>query len=633
MVSFDNNEPPSQSYKTNHFYMNMKYQVSKEELKKLSLSNTIPTISEILNIPIKTLRSYFKKFNIVQDKKLIKKLSVEKQKRTNLERYGCENVGQNLKIKEKISKTFLMKYGGNPNKTNEVKNKVKATQFKKYGRFAFNDINKVTKTNIKKYGTKWYNQCDEGKKKLKESYKNMSKEKKKSILENRKKTNLKKYGEEYAIMSPKVRKKVQKTYKIKYGGHPSTNKKIMQKIISSINKTYADKDKKEKIISQIKNTNIQKFGVDHPLKLDSKKKKLKSTLLSKYGVDNISKLPEVKKKKEKTSIKHYGTKSPLQNEEIRDRIKQTNILTYGVPYTILAKQFRKNNRYYNTAPNKKFAKLLDNNKIKYDREFSLCGKLFDFKVNNLLLEINPSVTHNINWCPFTPDHKSKVDKNYHLNKTQIGLQNNYHTIHIWDWDNQEKIINTFIKTTNIKIYARQCKVLLVDKAESKKFLNTYHIQNKCNGIKISIGLYYKNKLVSIMCFGKSRYTKKYEYELLRYCSNSNVIGGAEKLFKYFLDNYKPKSIISYCDLSKFEGKVYEKLKFVKLNNSLPTRHWYHPKLKLHITDNLLRQRGFDQLVGKYFGKYGKGTNNEELMLKHGFVEIYDCGQGVYVWEE
>lgn len=47
------------------------------------------------------------------------------------------------------------------------------------------------------------------------------------------------------------------------------------------------------------------------------------------------------------------------------------------------------------------------------------------------------------------------------------------------------------------------------------------------------------------------------------------------------------------------------------------------KSKKHITDNLLRQQGFDRLFGT---SYGKGTSNEQLMLDAGFLEIYDCGQ-------
>lgn len=29
--------------------------------------------------------------------------------------------------------------------------------------------------------------------------------------------------------------------------------------------------------------------------------------------------------------------------------------------------------------------------------------------------------------------------------------------------------------------------------------------------------------------------------------------------------------------------------------------------------------------------YGKGTNNEELMIKHNWLPVYDCGQKVFEW--
>ena len=51
------------------------------------------------------------------------------------------------------------------------------------------------------------------------------------------------------------------------------------------------------------------------------------------------------------------------------------------------------------------------------------------------------------------------------------------------------------------------------------------------------------------------------------------------------------------------------------------------KTKQHITDNLLRAHGFDQLFNTNFGK---GTSNDELMLQAGFVTVYDCGQATYV---
>ena len=72
--------------------------------------------------------------------------------------------------------------------------------------------------------------------------------------------------------------------------------------------------------------------------------------------------------------------------------------------------------------------------------------------------------------------------------------------------------------------------------------------------------------------------------------------------------------------------MYITLGFNLKSYGSPSKHWYNIKTGKHITDNLLRQRGFDQLFGT---NYGKGTSNETLMLENGFVEVYDCGQSVY----
>lgn len=131
-----------------------------------------------------------------------------------------------------------------------------------------------------------------------------------------------------------------------------------------------------------------------------------------------------------------------------------------------------------------------------------------------------------------------------------------------------------------------------------------------------------------MTFGKPRYNKNYQWELLRLCTDVNyrVVGGTERLFKNFKINYSPESIISYCDSSKFIGNIYIKLGFKLVNDGRPSKHW--SKQTSHITDNLLRQQGFDRL---FKTNYGKGTSNEELMLENGWLPIYDCGQAVYVW--
>ena len=99
------------------------------------------------------------------------------------------------------------------------------------------------------------------------------------------------------------------------------------------------------------------------------------------------------------------------------------------------------------------------------------------------------------------------------------------------------------------------------------------------------------------------------------------------MFSRFIKEYNPTSIISYCDRSKFTGTVYTKLGMKLDHSTNPARIWSLGDMK--ITDNLLRQRGYDQLFNTNFGK---GASNEELMLENGWLPVYDCGQDVYVWE-
>lgn len=323
-------------------------------------------------------------------------------------------------------------------------------------------------------------------------------------------------------------------------------------------------------------------------------------------------------------MKKYGVDNCLKLDSIKEKIIQTNNERYGVPYYCMTNNCR-NSLGGNSSlskPNLKFRQLLEDNNINYITEFVLDNFSYDFKVGNILIEINPYITHNSTYSPFnTPKEKS-----YHRSKSLLAKEYGFKCIHVWDWDDLNKII--FLIKDQDKIYARKCLIKEIDINIAKEFLNTYHIQNYVKS-EIQLGLYHNNELISLMTFGKPRYNKNYEVELLRYVTVKKVVGGAEKLFRYYIDKYNPSSIISYCDESKFIGKLYEKLGFIYKGFTI-SKHWYNPKDKKHITDNLLRQRGADQLLGT---SYGKGTNNEIILLENGFVEIWDAGQATYIWEK
>ena len=95
----------------------------------------------------------------------------------------------------------------------------------------------------------------------------------------------------------------------------------------------------------------------------------------------------------------------------------------------------------------------------------------------------------------------------------------------------------------------------------------------------------------------------------------------------FLDNVKPTSVVTYADLSKFSGEVYKRLNFKLVDITDPEYVWYNPSLKQALNRYKTQKK---DLVAS-----GMGTEQEseaEIMQKHGWVRIYDCGNAKFIWE-
>lgn len=532
-------------------------------------------------------------------KKLNRQIGKQLQQQTILEKYGSiENYNTQVKIKK--DNTLIKNYGSIENYNSIKLNKTQNTLVNKYG--SVDNAYRLRKekeknTLLSRYGVE-HNSCI--KKvidKRKQTYANKSEEEKLNIITKRNKTISNTYGSV-------------KLFRI------NQQYKSAQTKLKKYNCAYYNNHAKTE------QTNLLKYGVKNQYQRPEIQNKIKETNLSRYGTKYYTQSIDYKHKSKYT----LSNKTNAEKQNAIDKYKNTCLKKYNVPYYCLSKKCIKSRQTRTSKPNMDFANILEKNNLKFSAEYRLDTKLFDFKVDDTLIEINPTATHNSTWGIFTP---VGLDKNYHHEKTKLALTNNFKCIHIFDWDNVDKIIE-IILTKKSKIYARNCEIKLIDNTVCDTFLNMYHLQCTCKNQTIKLGLYYNNELIQVMTFGKPRYNKKYEYELLRLCTKAGYIsvGGAEKLFNYFIKNYNPSTIISYCDNSKFNGNIYKKIGFNLDTYGNPSKHWYNIKTKKHITDNLLRQRGFDQLFNT---NYGKGTSNEDLMRVAGFVEIYDCGQSTYVY--
>lgn len=591
-----------------------------------------------------------------------------KRVKTTIEKYGVANVAQSKDVYDKMKKTNLERYGvEHPQSLESQKEKIKKTNLERYG----TTNGKVLKPKIVKPKREKKVRVPKVKDTRKGHYYNngiitrkikegdeipvgfvrgmlLSDELKQKRSAKAKETFLKKYGVDNPSKSKEVYDKVRKTNLERYGVECSAQSEVVKEKIKTTNlKKYGVEYsfQAEEVKDKIKATSLERYGVDNPSKSNIIKDRIVESNRKNLGVDYPMQSKEVMDKSMVTSLQKYGTEYPNQSEIVKQHIRESNIEKYGVEHpaqsdmvkrqTIITNRERYGVDYTcliyqgklvgdDSTYNRSFAKLLDNSKISYEREFLLQKYSYDFKVGNVLIEINPTATHNTHFSPYG---KCRIGKTYHKDKSKLAKDNGYHVIHVFDWDDTDKVVR--LLKSRETVYARKCVVKVVDYRDTNEYLSSNHLQGTCKGQEIRLGLYYNNQLVSLMSFGKSRFNKNYEYELLRYCASHNVIGGAEKLFKYFADNYKPKSIVSYCDTSKFSGKVYDVLgfKFVKTNS--PRKHWYSKKEKRHITDGLLIRQGYDRLFKE---NHGKGTSNEELILARGYLPVYDCGQSTYIWE-
>ena len=229
------------------------------------------------------------------------------------------------------------------------------------------------------------------------------------------------------------------------------------------------------------------------------------------------------------------------------------------------------------------------------------------------------------------------DKNYHLNKTEECKKLGIRLVHIFEdeWMNKKEIIKSIIRNiigkTENKIYARKCIIQNVNDNEKKEFLEKNHIQGNVNS-QINLGLYHDGELVSLMCIGKPRInlgrktSLEDEYELLRFCNklNTNIVGGASKLFKYFITNYNPTLTISYCDYRWSIGNMYKTLGFTLSHHSQPNYYYIignNRKNRFKYRKSELIKEGFDP-----------EKSEKEIMEERGIHRIYDCGSLVYIWK-
>ena len=219
-----------------------------------------------------------------------------------------------------------------------------------------------------------------------------------------------------------------------------------------------------------------------------------------------------------------------------------------------------------------------------------------------------------------------------LQRTELCLENNIQLLHIFEGEDLDLWLSMINNKLNLneKIYARKCIIKELNSQDTIEFLNENHLQGFCRA-KINVGLFYNNELVSLMTFSKPRFNKNYEYELIRFCSkrNTSVIGGATKLWKYFVTKYNPNSVITYANRRFSNGEIYKTLGFTFLEKTSPNYFYFKPNEFILYSRVMFQKHKLKDILEIY----DENLSESENMFNNNYRRIYDCGNLKFIYNK
>lgn len=578
----------------------------------------------------------------------------------------CPDCGTPVLIKEKSYSNFLK---DGPRRCFKCRNKAIGQSHKNRSEQEKEESKrKARETNRARYGADYGMQSQIIKDKAKETIK-------------------KKYGVENLSQSAEIQNKIRQNSLAKYGvDHYSKDSEIRSRMKSGMISKYgaATPMQVEELKHKIEDTNLKKYGSKNVLGSKEIQKRIESTCLSKYGVKHAASAQEVIDRRRKTNMEKYGAPGIVFSDEflaqqIRDPSKKSEYLLFkrnpetyilsnfsdkptlknvsekiGLSEGQIAETLKHHNcydlvqHYVSTMENEVIEYLktiVDDDKICVHNRSAIKPLEIDIYLPeyNFGIECNPTASHNSTIHVYASS-EMPLSPSYHKKKSEMAANSGIFLLHIfgYEWENKKDIILSMIgnklNATDMRYYARKLSVVELSQKFTYDFLEANHRQGYMTS-SIRLGLKSGDgTIVSVMTFNKPRVTigkkstdNEDTWELGRFCSllNTSVVGGASKLLKYFITHFQVQKIISFSDVARSSGSLYETLGFTKVSCSDPGYVWSN----LDDTQYYTRVACQKKNLRKLFHDDSIDIENKtekQIMEEHGFVQVFDSG--VIRWE-
>lgn len=459
------------------------------------------------------------------------------------------------------------------------------------------------------------------------------------IVALRQQTCLEKYGVDNPRKADAVKDKIKETNQQRYGAITFTaSEEGKSQIKESKLKHFGDSNYNN--ITKNHQTKQLRYGDKHY----NNREKNTQTCMEKYGVKHGGLLPHVADMARKAACERRNY-SETFSEIFGDRDKAIAFLQgknysmidliplFNASYSTIQQWITRWDLkdYINLAEGKsqyedqlvEYVKSLGVDNIETHNRVICQGQELDLYMpdNRVAIEFNGEYWHN----------NERMPPNYHYNKSIMCERQGIRLIHIYQhqWMDFAKqailksiIRNALSKNTNI-IYARKCEL----KELTKKDVDLFSQMNSLHGHRnasIYLGLFYQGELVELMSFGKAFFSRdnSIDYECIRSITkiNTTVVGGMNKLFKYFIHKWNPKKILYYVDYNTHNGNSMNKLGFEFINYSK------------HGVLNVSTCKEVTEKFGAVFGrKPEKNREIQEYIREGKILSVYDAGVKKYIW--
>lgn len=228
------------------------------------------------------------------------------------------------------------------------------------------------------------------------------------------------------------------------------------------------------------------------------------------------------------------------------------------------------------------------------------------------------------------------DRSYHVRKYQQCKKLGIDLIQVWsnEWALKPELVKSRLRAklvgSNNRVFARKCSIIEMTTVQQRDFFEQNHIQGHVNS-SVCYGLVQDDQIQCAMSFVKTRYDNNEGYELLRFANkiDTNVVGGASKLFKHFIKNHNPQRVVSYSMNRWNTGNLYQKLGFEFSHTSSPN-YFYFERTDPHVLYsrvNFQKHKLKDKLTN-----FDPHLSEWENMANNGYDRIWDCGNDVWQWQ-